>query len=124
LAAVAAAAGAVAARRYGSGAYQAALVAGVVNWLAGSASIAAVSSAKTRPGRVNAALGAMLLRMGLPFGVLLFLMRTGHPLVQNGVVGLMASLYLAGLAVETFISVRIVAAAEDSAHNGGPIKAN
>jgi hypothetical protein len=99
-------------------------VAGVLNWVAGGASIAIVASAKTRPGRINAALLAMLLRMGLPLTAILYFTQSGHALVEHGVVAQIAILYLAGLVLETLMSVRIVAAAEETMHNGGAIKAN
>jgi hypothetical protein len=94
------------------------VVAALLNWIAGGSSIAVVASARTRNGRINAALGAILLRMSLPMAAILYFTRSGHPLTQAGVVGLIAVLYLAGLAVETLISVRIVATAEHSALAG------
>jgi hypothetical protein len=113
-AALAAAAGVVAARRFGAAAYEAAAVGAMLNWIAGGSSIALVASARTRNGRINAALGAMLLRMSLPMAAILYFTQSEHPLAQAGVVGLITVLYLAGLAVETLLSVRIVAAAEQS----------
>ena len=71
-----------------------------------------VASARTRSGRTNAALGAMLLRMSLPLAAVLYFTQSGHPLARVGVVGMIVILYLAGLAVETLVNVRIVAAAE------------
>jgi len=124
LAAVATVAGALAARRFGASAYQASAVAATLIWVVGSASLAIIASARTRPGRINAALLAMLLRMGLPLAAIVYFTRSGHPLAQDGVVGLIAVHFLAGLALETLLSVRIVAAAEGSTHNGGAVKAN
>ena len=86
----------------------------MLNWVAGGSSIAVVASARTSNSRINAALGAMLLRMSLPMGAILYFTQSGHQLAQTGVVGLITVLYLAGLAVETLLSVRIVAAAEHS----------
>jgi hypothetical protein len=124
LATAAVAAGAVAARQYGPGAYQASALAAAIIWLTGGASIAVVASAKTRAGRINGAMLAMLIRMALPLAAIVYFSRSGHPLVHDGIVPLIAVHYLAGLALETYLIVRIVAAAEHTTHNGGAMNAN
>ena len=108
LAAVAAAAGAVAAQRYGNGAYQASAVAAALIWVVGGASLALIASARTPASRLNCILGAMLIRMGLPLAVLVYLNRIDHPLLASGIAGLIVLHYLAGLAMETLLAVRLV----------------
>lgn len=110
LAAVSAAAGIVAARRYGTGAYQASAVAAILIWLVGATSLAIVALAKTPAGRLNCALLAMLVRMTLPLAALLFFMNTNDPLLADGIAGLIVVHYLAGLVVETLMSVRLASA--------------
>jgi hypothetical protein len=108
LAAVAAAAGAVAAQRYGSGAYQASALAAALIWVVGSASLALVASARTSAARLNCILGAMLLRMALPLVVLVYLTSINHSMLSGGIAGLIVIHYLAGLALETWLAVRLV----------------
>ena len=112
LAAVSAAAGALAARQYGSQAYQASAVAATLVWVVGSLALAIVGVPRTGAGRLNASLLAMLIRMTVPMAVVLYLTRTNHPLMAFGLGGLVVVHYLAGLAIETYLCVRIVAGAE------------
>jgi hypothetical protein len=115
LATVAAAAGAVAMRWFGPGALLASGLAAFMIWLVGSASLALLASAKTPAARLNCALAAMLIRMAVPLLALLYVMSTHHPLVADGIAGLIVVHYLAGLAVETAMAVRIVAASPSAA---------
>lgn len=117
LAAVSAAAGALAARQYGTQAYQASAVAATLVWIVGSLALAIVGIPRTGAGRLNAALLAMLIRMTVPMAIVLYLTRTNHPLMAFGLGGLVVVHYLAGLAIETYLCVRIVAGAESN----GPI---
>lgn len=124
LAAVAVAAGAVAARRYGTGAYQASALAAVLVWLVGGAALLTIGAAKSRPARVNAAMLGLLIRMALPLAAVLYFSRSGRPMAQNGIVPLIVVHYLAGLVLETAFAVRIVAAAEGIPHKGESVAAH
>jgi hypothetical protein len=108
LAALAAAAGAVAAQRYGETAYQASAFAAVLVWAAGAVSLVLIACAKTQAARLNCILGAMLVRLALPLAALLALNNIDHPLLASGFAGLVAIHYLAGLAMETLLAVRLV----------------
>ncbi len=110
LAAVSAAAGAIAARRYGTLAFTASGVAALLIWIVGSASLAILAAPRTAHARLNAALLAMLIRMALPLAALVYFTRSGGTLATHGIAGLIVVHYLAGLALETWLSVRIVAA--------------
>lgn len=115
LAAVSALAGAVAARRFGAGAYEASAVAAAINWLAGSLALAAVVASRNQPWRTHAALLAMGVRMALPLAALMYFARSNDPLAGYGVVGLILVHYLVGLVLETVMSVRVVGATEPGA---------
>lgn len=108
LAAVAVAAGAVAARRYGEGAYLASFVAAALIWFVGGASLALVASATTPVARLNCALAAILIRMAAPLAAVAYFSSSDHPLAADGVAGLIVVHYLAGLVVETLLCLRIV----------------
>jgi hypothetical protein len=78
--------------------------------MAGSAALAMVASARTPQTRVNAALAAMLVRLALPFAAIVYFTRSPEQsLTSHGVVGLVLVHYLAGLALETWMSVRLAA---------------
>jgi hypothetical protein len=110
LAVVSAAAGAVAARRLGTAAYQASAVAAFLNWIAGSLALVTVVLARHKPWRLHGALLASMARMALPLAAIVVLTSMRHPLTAHGVAGLIVVHYLVGLTVETLMSVRLVAA--------------
>lgn len=114
LAAAAAVAGVVAARRYGDGAYAASAVSAALVWVVGSLSLLIVASATSPQARLNAALLGMLVRMALPMAALLYFTNSTQPLAvqaaSQGIVPLLVVHYLFGLVVETLLSVRLVAA--------------
>jgi hypothetical protein len=112
LAAVAAAAGFVAAQRYGNGAYQASAAAALVNWIAGGAALTIIALSANKPWRVNAGLLAMLVRMSIPLVALVGFTQTRNTLSVHGVSALIVVLYLVGLLVETLMTVRMLSAAE------------
>jgi hypothetical protein len=120
LAAVSAAAGAVAAQRYGTAALQASALAAFLIWLVGGASLAIIASASAPMARLNAALAAMLVRMSLPLVAVVYFTRADHPLAAAGVVGLIMVHYLAGLVVETLMAVRIIHELKAPGSAGGP----
>jgi hypothetical protein len=120
LAAVSAAAGAVAARRYGNGALAASAVAAAIVWLAGSAALGIVASAKTPPQRLNAVLLAMLVRLALPMVAVVALSRSQNQLADNGVAGLIVVHYLAGLLLETWLSLRLASVASTAGTSSAP----
>ncbi len=119
LAVVSAAAGGVAARTYGNGAYAASAVAAFLNWLAGSIALVTVVALRNTTARTQSVLLAMGVRMALPLAALVFFSRTQHPLVAAGVGGLIVIHYLAGLAIETLMSVRLVAGEGSHARGAG-----
>jgi predicted aconitase with swiveling domain len=100
--------GAVAAQRYGSGAYEASAVAVAINWIAGSVALAAIVLSRNEPWRVHASLIAMGSRMALPLMALMFFSESPGRLTAHGVVGLILVQYFVGLILETLISLRVV----------------
>jgi hypothetical protein len=119
LAAVAAVAGAVAAHRFGPGAYAASMLAATLIWIAGSASLALLASARTPAARLNCILASILIRMALPLAAMVFFTSTHHPLAAQGIAGLIVVHYIVGLCVETLLAVRIVASAKAPSSAGG-----
>lgn len=122
LAAVAVAAGAVAAHKFGDGAYLASAVAAALIWVVGGCSLALVASATSPAGRLNCVLAAMLIRMALPLAAVAYFSSSHHPLAAVGVGGLIVVHYLAGLVVETLLCLRIVGHAKIPA-SGPPVSA-
>jgi hypothetical protein len=61
----------------------------------------------------------MLLRMALPLAALVYLNKTDHPLLASGIAGLIVIHYLAGLAVETLLALRIVGSIKAAGSAGG-----
>ena len=120
LAAVSATAGAVAAQKFGNGAFVASAIAAILVWSVGGLSLALIASAKTPASRLNCALAAVLIRMTLPLAALVYFTSTQHPLIAEGIAGLIVVHYLAGLAVETLMSVRIAAAASPTSAQHQP----
>jgi hypothetical protein len=109
LALVSAAAGMLAAQRYGPDAYGASAVAAAINWIAGSIALATVVMSRNQPWRTHAALLAMVGRMALPLLAVMYFTRSQGGLAAHGVVGLIVVHYLVGLVIETAMSVRVVA---------------
>ena len=107
---VAAVAGWVATYRWGVGAMRASALAATVVWLVGSLSLLVLASAKTPAGRLNSALVAIVLRMSLPLAALVYFSLSQHSLAEQGIGPLIVVHYLAGLAIETWMSVQIAAA--------------
>jgi hypothetical protein len=118
LAAVSVAAGIVAARRYGNAAYLSSAVAAFLVWLAGAIALAIVAVSKSPYQRLNAVLLAMLVRMALPILAGVFLAQSISTLAAAGFAGLVVVHYLAGLALETWMSVRLAGATTATAHLG------
>jgi hypothetical protein len=110
LAAVAAAAGAVAAHRFGPGAYAASSLAAAMIWIVGGAALALIASARTPAARLNCILASILIRMALPLAAVVYFTSTHHPLADDGIAGLIVVHYLAGLSIETFMAIRLIAA--------------
>lgn len=109
----------MAARRFGIGAYVVSATAAFVVWFAGSIALAIVAAARTPQGRVNAALLAMLIRLALPLGAIVFFSQSPElQLTSHGIVGLILVHYLAGLALETWMSVRLAGESPNAAATG------
>jgi hypothetical protein len=107
LAVVCVAAGAVASRRFGPMAYSASAVAALINWAAGAAALVTVAIGRSQPWRTHSVLLAMVVRMFPMLAAVLWFMRSSHPLAAAGVAGLIVVHYLAGLLIETLLSVRL-----------------
>jgi hypothetical protein len=106
-------AGFVGAQRWGSAAYQSSAIAAAINWVAGSAALLTVFAvAPFKALRINGALVAMVVRMALPLVAVMYFTQTRHPLTAKGVVGFTVIHYLIGLAVECWMTVRLLAAAD------------
>ena len=94
-------------------------VAALLSLSCGGASLALIASARTPAGRLNCILGAMLIRMGLPLAVLVYLNGIDHPLLASGIAGLIVLHYLAGLAMETLLAVRMIDSIKAPGSAGG-----
>jgi hypothetical protein len=123
LAGVAALSGALAAQQRGPVAYEAAALAAVLNWIAGSIALGAVIATRHSSQGVNGALAAILARMALPMAALVYFTSSQHPLVAAGIVGQIVVLYLCGLVVETLMTVRLVSRAQSERPQAGQLSA-
>jgi hypothetical protein len=108
LAAVSAASGAVATQQLGEDAYLASAVAALLVWFAGSLSLVLIAMPNTPAARLNAILGGVLVRMGLPLVAMFYFSSSSHPLASKGIAGLIVVHFLAGLFVETLLALRMV----------------
>lgn len=102
------AAGAWSFERHGESGLVAALVAFAVCWTAGAAALAITGLARTPERAMHGLLLSMLVRMGLPLAAGIVLQGRGGPLAEANVFGLIVVFYLVMLAVEAFLSVRLV----------------
>ena len=84
-------------------------VAGGVCGIAALMSLLLMCLLRGSPYLLHAFLLGMLFRMGLPLAVGVALSRSGSPLADAGIFGMMVVYYLLGLFVETLLSVRLVA---------------
>jgi hypothetical protein len=110
LAAVCAAAGFVAAQKFGVGAYRASGVAAVINWVGGAAALAIIAWSNDKPWRLHAVLAAMGVRLAPLLAALVFFTQSNSQLTSHGVAGLIVVHYLVGLVVETLMSLRLAKA--------------
>jgi hypothetical protein len=110
LATVCAAAGFVAAGKYGVGAYQASGVAATINWVGGAAALALIAWSSDKPWRLHGVLAAMGLRLAPLLIALAYFSQTTSQLASHGVAGLIVVHYLVGLVVETLMSLRLAKA--------------
>lgn len=108
LAVVCMAAGTLAARRYGTEAYTASAIAALINWAAGVAALITVAVGRNQSWRAQSVLLAMLVRMFPVLIAALWFSQNDRPLAAAGIGGLIVVHYLAGLLVETLMSVRLV----------------
>ena len=103
-------------RSVGSQAYLAGAVATIVVGVAASLALllSFLHSRQARAGNdaagngVSAVLLAMLIRMGLPMGVMLAMQQMHSPLLEAGFMGLLVLNYLVALPLETLMSLRFV----------------
>lgn len=119
LTAAAVAAGYVAARFYGPGAYAASAVAAAINWVAGSIALAIVGASSDPTWRVQGALLGMMVRMAVALGAIIFFMKSHIALTADGVVALIVVHYLVSLVVETVLTLKLVAAASPAGSPSG-----
>ena len=98
-------------RSVGSQAYWAGAVATLVVGLAASLALllSFLQSLQKRPDNaVSGVLLGMLIRMGLPLGVLVMMQQTQSPLIEFGFMGLLVLNYLVALPLETWMSLQFV----------------
>ena len=112
LAATCAAAGFIASRQYGAGAYQASAVAAALNWAAGALALAVMAWSSGKPWRLHGVLAAMGMRLALPMVALVYFSQSASPLARHGVAGLVVVHYLVGLVVETLLSLQLAKAGD------------
>lgn len=112
LAVVAMTAGGLLAGRYGAEAWQASVLAAGIVWGVGAASLVLIGSARTREMRINCVLLGMLARLSLPLIAVLYFEAVGGRLAAAGIITFITIHYLAGLIVETVLSIRLVALAD------------
>ena len=110
LAAVCAAAGFVAAQRFGTGAYRASGAAAAINWLGGSVALAVIAWSSDKPWRLHGVLAAMGVRLAPVLAALAYFSQSTSQLASHGVAGLIVVHYLVGLVVETLTSLQLAKA--------------
>jgi hypothetical protein len=110
LATVCAAAGLVAAQKYGDGAYRASAVAAAINWVGGAVALAVMAWSSDRPWRLHGVLAAMGVRLAPPLAALAYFSQSDSQLASHGVAGLIVVHYLVGLVVESLMSLRLAKA--------------
>ena len=94
-------------RVYGWDGVWAASVAALICWAAGALALS-VFILFPEPAQVGNAVGVgMLVRMGICLGAGIFFTKTGGPLVEAGVFGMIVGFYLIGLLVETLLALRL-----------------
>ncbi|HEX6963450.1 MAG TPA: hypothetical protein VF175_16400 [Lacipirellula sp.] len=119
LAAVSAAAGAVATQRFGDGGYLASVIAALLVWIVGGASLALIAAARTPAARLNCILAGILVRISLPLVAVVYFTSSSHPLAAKGIAGLIVVHYLAGLIAETLMALRLIGPLNASASAAG-----
>lgn len=93
---------------YGQTGVWSAIVAFGVCLLSATGALMLTALARTGPQAINALLGGMALRMGVPLGIG-FLLHVQHgPLSQAGILYMILAYYLLALLVETLLSLRLV----------------
>ncbi len=99
--------------RHGSNGIAAAAVAAAVVWFGATAALLLVSFFRgSSEQMVSATLLGMLFRTGLPLVTGLAMNRTGGPLAEAGLFGMILIFYLVGLLVETLLSVRLLGSSQ------------
>lgn len=101
--------------RFGAAGAIAALVSCGVCFLAGVLALMITAISQRLHQGVQGILGAMLVRMSVPLLALFLLPQAGGPLADSGVAGMLIGFYLVTLAVETWLSLRFVAAGKSTA---------
>ena len=107
LAAVCAAAGFVAAQKFGVGAYRASGAAAAINWVGGVIALAIIAWSSDKSWRLHGVLAAMGVRLAPPLAALAYFSQSSSQLASHGVAGLIVVHYLVGLVVETLMSLRL-----------------
>jgi len=94
---------------HGLSGVSAAVVAGLVCWVAGLVALATVAVLNKPQQVVHAVAMGMLLRMVIPMAAGMLLVKASAPLAEAGVFGMIVGFYLIGLVVETYLAVQLVA---------------
>ena len=101
----------------GTQAYVAGAVAMVVVGIAASLALLLSFTQSRHTGSNNGVSGvllAMLIRMGLPMGVMLFMQQIHSPLLEAGFMGLLVLNYLVALPIETLMSLKLLRESDSS----------
>ena len=94
-------------RSHGTAGVVAACIAAGICWGAGLLALTLFALFRD-PQQVVSAVGlSMMMRMGIPMLAGIFLTKTGGPLVEAGVFGMIVGFYLIGLLVETLLVVSL-----------------
>lgn len=93
---------------YGPPGLLAASVAAAICWGPAVAALTLVGAMRYSPHQLAALLASIGLRTGVPVGLGLGLIVSGHPLLETGLVPCLIASYLSTLAVETVLVVRMV----------------
>lgn len=108
LIAVAVCAAGVRGNSVGSEGFAACFVAAFVCWASGTAALAITALTAGTTNGLAGLLGSIFLRTGIPIAVGILMCSAGLPLAKAGLFGLLVVHYLAGLIVETTVSVYLI----------------
>ncbi|MEQ8211250.1 MAG: hypothetical protein RH917_15590 [Lacipirellulaceae bacterium] len=118
LAVVAAIAAWFAVPKYGNDAYLSCGLAALIVWVACGFGLLVAALAPNHHARLNALMGGMLVRMGLPLASLFIVPGSSGRLAEAGFANLLLVFFLAGLLIETPLLVGIIRRAQSGEQSG------